>query len=177
MNPTRTSNLTPLKRFRLLTPALLLVLAASLPAAEPRFGVQGALAIPSGDLANAANLGLQFGGHAAWDFGLGHGLMARADVTLHTKKDDATVNVLGLGADYTYHIDQRQTGPYVLAGLSFQSFHTATPWGSANDNGLGLDFGGGYDVDRNLGLQLRLTSTSVDRSTLTSLNLGVTYRF
>ena len=60
---------------------LLLSAGLALSAQDTRFGVQGALSFPSHDLADAADTGLQAGGHALWDFGVGRGLMARADLT------------------------------------------------------------------------------------------------
>jgi len=164
------------RRFAL--PTLLLVLGAvSLSAGDVRFGVQAALAFPMGDLSDGANLGLQGGGHAVLDLGQGHGLMGRVDLTLYSKKNDTNVTALGIAADYTYHFNQNQTGPYALAGLCHTNFNPSAVHNPASDNGFGIDLGVGYDVDRNLGYQARITSNSVDHGTMTSLNLGITYRF
>lgn len=157
--------------------AVLATAGPGLSAQDARFGVQAALAFPVNDLTDNAGLGLQVGGHVRWDFGSGHGLMVRADVTFYTSKDGASTTSQGVGADYTYHFDQNRRGFYVLAGVSMMSYNTSVPGTSFTNNGLGLDLGVGYDVHRNLGLQARYTTHSIDGATLSSLNLGATYTF
>jgi hypothetical protein len=151
--------------------------ALSLSAQEVRFGVQGALSLPANDLADNADAGLQLGGHARWDFGRGHGVMARADATFFGQNDGVTVNDLAIAADYTYHFERRQRGLYVLAGLSEQNYRTSYQGYSQNNSGLGFDIGAGYDLDRHVGLQARYTTNSFDFATYSALNLGVTYTF
>ncbi|MDR3673234.1 MAG: outer membrane beta-barrel protein [Holophaga sp.] len=156
---------------------LILGTALSLSAQEARFGVQGALAIPTSDLSDNADAGLQVGGHAKWDFTHGHGIMARVDATFFGQNDGVDVTNLAVAADYTYHFERRQRGLYVLAGLSGQNYHSSYHGYSQNDNGLGLDLGVGYDLDRHVGLQARYTTTNVSNATYAALNLGVTYTF
>jgi hypothetical protein len=161
-----------------LLPILLTALAGiPLAAQNVRFGVQGALALPVGDLGDSANLGLQLGGHARWDFGQGHGLLGRADLNLYGSRNNFSSSSLGLGADYTYHLERTLHGLYFLAGLSLQDYHMDHSDHSFNDSGLGIDLGAGYELNRNLGLQVRYTSHSFNHSTLSALNLGVTYTF
>ena len=152
-------------------------LGAPMAAQEAHFGIQGGIAFPGGDLSDTASTGLQFGGHALWNFGRGHGLMARADLTAFGSNDGLRSSSLGLGADYTYHFDQNRQGLYVLAGLSFQNYSRDFPDGTFHDSGLGLDLGVGYDLNRNLGLQGRITSVDAGHATLSALVLGVTYTF
>ena len=162
----------------LILPVLALGLAAApLAAQDARFGVQGALAFPTGDLGDNAGVGVQLGGHVRWNFGQGQGLMARADFTSYGSRYGVDTSSFALAADYTYHPHRDQLGIYLLAGLSFQDCHRSFPDGAVNDNGLGLDLGVGYDLNRNLGLQARITSQSADNGNLTALNLGVTYTF
>jgi hypothetical protein len=156
---------------------LILATAVSLSAQEVRFGVQGALAIPTGDLGDIADAGLQLGGHAKWDFNQGHGIMARVDATFFGQNDGVNVTNLAVAADYTYHFQRRQRGLYVLAGLSDQNYHTSYDGYSQNNNGLGIDLGVGYDLDRHLGLQARYTTADISSATYAALNLGVTYTF
>jgi Outer membrane protein beta-barrel domain len=151
--------------------------ALALSAQDVRLGVQGALSFPTNDLSDNASTGLQLGGHARWDFRGGHGLMARADLTFYGQSNSISVNTIAVGADYTYHFQQSQRGPYLLAGLSQQNYHTSFPDFSRNDSGLGIDFGVGYDLDRHLGLQARYTTNSFSDGTYAALNLGVTYTF
>ena len=165
-------------RFSFLLPLLLTGGVGLAPAAEDaHFGIQGALSIPSADLSDNANLGVQFGGHGRWNYGQGHGLMGRVDLTYYGDKYDISTSSLGAAADYTFHFDRRPRGLYVLAGLSLDGYSRNTPTGKLNDNGLGLDLGVGYDVDRHLGLQARVTRFAFDQATMTALNLGVTYTF
>ena len=156
---------------------LIMGTALALSAQDVRFGVQGALSLPTNDLADNANGGLQGGGHVRWDFNRGHGLMARADVTLFGKNDGVEVSDLAVAADYTYHFERRQRGMYVLGGLAQHNYHTSYRGSSRNDGGLGLDLGAGYDLNRNLGLQARYTTNNFSDMTYSALNLGVTYTF
>jgi len=146
-------------------------------AAEPVFGVQGALAFPVNDLTNVANLGLQAGGHGRWDFGGGHGLMARGDVTVFGSKDGASTTSFGVGADYTWHPDRNRRGVYLLGGVSLMSYSISGHGNSDSRTALGLDLGVGYDLDRHVGIQARYTTHNTDHVTLAALNLGVTYSF
>lgn len=151
--------------------------ALALSAQDVRLGVQGALSLPTSSLSDNASTGLQLGGHAKWDFRGGHGLMARADLTFYGQTNSISVNAIGVAADYTYHFEPSGRGPYLLAGLSQQNYRTSFPGYSRNDSGLGIDLGGGYELDRNLGLQARYTTNSYSNVTYSALNLGVTYTF
>jgi hypothetical protein len=152
--------------------------AFSLAAAEPHFGAQAALAFPVSDLGDDGYVGLQLGGHGRWYFKNGHGLMARADVSFYGSNKGTDVTGWGVGADYTFHVDQRPTGVYLLAGLSHINYHASYSNRTWNDGNLGINLGAGYDLDSHLGLQVRYTSTSLDHNrTYGSLNLGATYTF
>jgi len=151
--------------------------ALSLCAQDIRLGVQGAVSLPAGDLSDNAIMGLQLGGHAKLALSGGHGVMGRVDLTFYGQNSSTSVTDLAVAADYTYHVERRQQGLYVLAGLSQQDYHTAFPNYSRNDNGLGIDLGLGYDMDRHLGLQTRYTTNSFSGLTYSALNVGVTYTF
>jgi hypothetical protein len=151
--------------------------AMNLGAEQPRFGVQGGLSVPAGDLSDNANLGIQAGAHAKWDFRQGHGLMPRADLNLFSSNDGVNVTNVALACDYTYHFERRATGFYALAGLNLSNYHTSWRDHSSNDSSLGLDLGAGYDFDRHLGVQGRYTTNSFSGVTYGALNLGVTYTF
>jgi len=156
---------------------LIMGTALALSAQEVRFGVQGALSLPAGDLTDNAGAGLQVGANARWAFNGGHGIIARADATFFGQKYGVDVTDLAFAGDYTYHFERRQRGLYVLAGLSQQNYHTSFQGYSRNDSGLGLDLGAGYDLDRHVGLQARYTTNSFNDFTYSALNLGVTYTF
>ncbi|MGA2080599.1 MAG: outer membrane beta-barrel protein [Holophaga sp.] len=160
------------------TVAILIIAGAlSLPAADLHFGVQGALSVPVNDLSSNAYVGLQAGAHARWYFEQGHGLMVRGDMTLYAQNGDTSVTDLAVAADYTYHLERRLDGLYVLAGLSQDSYHTSYSYSSRNDTGLGVDLGAGYDLDHHLGVQARYVTHSYSGLTYSALNLGVTYTF
>ena len=120
---------------------LILGTAVSLSAQSVRFGVQGALSLPDNDLSDNADLGIQAGGHARFDLGRGHGVMARADLASYSQNNSTHVTNLAIAADYTYHFEQRQRGIYVLGGIAQQNYHTSFPGDSRNDSGLGFDLG------------------------------------
>jgi hypothetical protein len=151
--------------------------ALSLCGAEPRFGVQGGLSIPAGDLSDNAYLGLQAGAHAKWDLRDGHGLMPRIDLSTYGSHNGVSVNNAALACDYTYHFDRRASGPYALAGVNLSTYHTSGGGFSSNDSSLGLDLGAGYDVDRHLGFQGRYTTNSFSGVTYGALTAAVTYTF
>lgn len=152
--------------------------AFSLAAAEPHFGAQAALSFPVSTLNDNSSVGLQLGAHGRWYFQAGHGLMGRADLAFYGSNHSTSVTGFALGADYTYHLERRQTGPYVLAGLSHASYHTSFPGHSDNDSALGINLGAGYDLDSHLGLQARFTTHSLGGGkTYGALNLGATYTF
>jgi hypothetical protein len=172
---------------------LLLAAAAALPAQQPRFGVQGALSVPVSDLTDYAGTGVLLGGHAQWDFHGGHGLLALADAAFYTSHDGSSVNGLQGAADYTYHVEREPSGLFLLAGLSLAKYRTTYSNSSYNfgNTNLGVDLGGGYDLDRNLGVLVRYTTHHSDAMgpnaspnplehlsrTYAALNLGVTYTF
>jgi len=159
------------------TAAILVMGSLALGAQTPRFGVQGALSLPANDLSDNADLGLQVGGHARWSFNQGQGVMVRADAASYSENDTVKVRGLALAADYLYHLERRNHGLYLLAGLASQYYHTSYDGHTDNDSGLGLDLGVGYDLDRHVGLQARYTTSSLDHVTYDALNLGVTYTF
>ena len=162
----------------MLTSILVLASSACLFAQDPQWGVQGALSLPAGDLTDSAAPGLQGGAHLRWDFGNGHGLMARGDLTLFGQKEGYSSSSFGVGADYTYHVERNRRGLYFLAGLAVVNYHWYQDDGTPrNDADLGLALGVGYDLDRHVGFQARYTTSSGAGSSLDALNLGVTYTF
>jgi hypothetical protein len=168
-----------MKVLRIVMPALFLAVSGTfLAATEPQWGVQGALSFPAGDLSDSAHVGVQGGGHARWNFGQGNGLMARADVTLYGSKYGSNDSSVGVAADYTYHLGRNQRGLYLLGGLSVLDYSWSRDDNpSRSDTSLGVDLGVGYDLDRHVGLQARYTSHNTSGSTLSALNLGITYSF
>ena len=141
--------------------------AGLLPLAAQDFqlGVQGAVAFPGGDLQDAAGPGLQLGGHLRWNFGQGHGLMARVDWTSFGDHDGVSTFPAPPWRPTTPTISTAPSGVYLLPGCH-ADLPPGLPGRPVNNSGLGLDLGLGYDLDRHLGLQARMTSSSMDHATL-----------
>jgi len=153
---------------------------ASLPLAadgESRFGFEGAVALPSGNLSTTANNGFEVGAIGRWDMGGGRGLTGRIDLNLYAEKYSVTTTSLGIAADYTFHLTGSQRGPYFLIGPSILSYSQSVANATLNSSTLGLDLGLGVDLDDHVGILARWTSHYINHTTWTVLNLGVTYTF
>jgi hypothetical protein len=177
-----------LSRFALATLAAA-ALAIPLKAEEPRFGVQGLVNAPLGDLKDFVDSkpGVDVGIHGTFDLGAGNMIRPRLDynyfpdATLSGIKNTA-YNV-GLGADYLYFIAGKPEGFYLTGGLSLVrwSFETKDPvLGNATTDTtkLGVAVGAGYQWNRTLGTEARYTTSKVsDGFTADALQAGVTIRF
>ena len=171
--------MSPVRSFRPLRFLACLALA-SLPLAadgETRFGVEGALALPHGNLSAQADTGFEIGAIARWEMGGGRGITARIDLDFFTEKAGFTTSSMGVAADYTFHILGGDRGPYFLVGASVLDYSQVQSGPTTSTNSLGLDLGVGADLDGHLGLLARWTTHYLAHSTWTVLNLGVTYTF
>jgi hypothetical protein len=168
--------------------AILAAAALSLRAEPPRYGVQGLVNIPLGDLRTYAdsNLGVGIGVHGTFDLGEGHMLRPRLDYSLYQQASMATnrqsASCLGLGGDYLYFITGQPEGCYVTAGLSALRWtlqHQDPGTNLPNDTTkLGLAAGIGYQWDYSLGTEVRwLRSSVTNRFSADSLQAAVTFRF
>ena len=177
----------PFSRFALAALAAA-ALAAPLKAEEPRFGVEGLVNLPLGDLKDFVDSkpGFTVGAIGTFDLGAGNVLRPRLDYTsypnanLTNLRNEAT-NV-ELGCDYLYFFAQRPEAFYLLGGLS------AVRWSFSSDAGLGkvstdttkmgLDLGGGYQWNRTVGTELRYTRSKIGSDfTAHAVQAGVTIRF
>jgi len=170
------------------TLAILAVTALSLKAESPRYGVQGLVNIPLGDLKTYLdnNLGIGIGVHGTFDLGNGHMLRPRLDYILYQQASMATVkqnaSYLSLGGDYLYFITGKPEGYYLTAGLSAMrwSFQHQDPTTNlTNDTTkLGVAAGLGYLWDYNIGTEARWLHSSVSNHfRADSLQAAVTFRF
>ena len=144
---------------------------------EARFGVEGGLALPNGNLSTAADTGFEIGAIGRWEMGGGRGVTARIDLDFFAQKAGITTSSLGVAADYTFHLTGGDHGPYFLVGASVLDYSQNHNGATNSTNSLGLDLGVGVDIDTHLGLLARWTSHYLEHSTWTVLNLGVTYTF
>ncbi len=177
-----------LSRFALATLAAA-ALAAPLKAEEPRFGVQGMVNAPLGDLKDFVDSkpGLGVGVHGTFDLGAGNMIRPRLDfnyfpeATLSGIKNNATN--FGLGADYLFFIAGKPEGFYLTGGLSAVrwSFSSEAPgYGkiSTDTTKLGIAVGAGYQWNPTVGTEVRYTYSKIDSGfTADALQAGVTIRF
>lgn len=164
----------------------------SLQAQDLRYGVQGHISLPMGDLKDAVDdkAGIGGGVHMTVDFGQGHLLRPRLD---YMAFPDATVysgitnqvNDLSLGLDYLYMLEGK-TGFYVTGGLSANRWKVQADVSGLsyhnNTTKLGYALGAGYAFNENLSLEARFTATKFDTRTVSDQNanvlqVGANYRF
>jgi hypothetical protein len=176
---------------KILSLSTLAVLAAStlsLQAETPRYGVQGLVNIPLGDLKTYVdnNPGIGIGVQGTFDLGDGHMLRPRLDYGLYQQVNLATAkqkaSFLSLGGDYLYFIAGKPEGLYFTAGLSAVrwTFQYEDPSKNlTNDTTkFGISAGIGYQWNYNLGTEVRWLHSSVSSGfKADSLQAAVTFRF
>lgn len=171
-----------------LTLAILAAAALSLGAEAPRYGVQGLVNIPLGDLKTYVDSkpGPGVGIHGTFDLGDGHMLRPRLDYSVYPEASFAsikrTASNLSLGGDYLYFIAGKPEGLYLTAGLSIMRWSL-----EAKDDTFkttlvttkfGLAAGVGYQWNATVGTEARLVHSRVDRDfQANALQAGVTIRF
>jgi hypothetical protein len=167
---------------------LLAVAVASLQAEPPRYGVQGLVNVPMGDLKTYVdrNPGIGVGLQSTFDLDAGHMLRPRLDycfyqqATFPSFKQNASY--LSLGGDYLYFIAGQPEGLYLTAGLSavrwtFQYQDTSLKLTSDTIK-FGLAAGVGYQWDSNIGTEARWLHSRVSSNfKADSLQAAVTFRF
>ncbi|MBK9794998.1 MAG: outer membrane beta-barrel protein [Holophagaceae bacterium] len=170
------------------TLAVLATLASSLQAEAPRYGVQGLVNIPLGDLKTYVDSkpGPGVGLHGTFDLSDGHMLRPRLDYGIYPEASFATVkqtaSYLSLGGDYLYFIAGKPEGFYFTAGLSavrwsFEHKDALTKV-SSNTTKIGLAAGIGYQWNATVGTEARWMHSSLASSfKADALQAGVTIRF
>jgi len=177
-----------MKTARLSTFALMLAVAASLQAESFRYGVQGLVNVPMGDLGDFVDSkpGPGIGIHATFDFWDGHMLRPRLDynawpeATLTSVQQTATC--LSLGGDYLYFFAGKPERLYVTVGASAIQWSleqkSSVAAGTRNTTKLGVAAGVGYQWNATLGTELRWVHSSINSSfQADTLQAGVTVRF
>ncbi len=170
------------------TLAVLATLASCLQAEAPRYGVQGLVNIPLGDLKTYVDSkpGPGVGLHGTFDLSDGHMLRPRLDYGIYPEASFATVkqtaSYLSLGGDYLYFIAGKPEGFYFTGGLS------AVRWSfehkeaslkvSSNTTKIGLAAGIGYQWNATVGTEARWMHSRLASSfKADALQAGVTIRF
>ncbi len=178
-----------MKTSSLTTLAILTIAALSLQAEAPRYGVQGLVNIPLGDLKDYVDSkpGPGFGVHGTFDLGDGHMLRPRLDYSLFPEASFATIKQtatsLSLGGDYLYFIAGKPEGLYLTAGLavvrwSLQRKDAGISDTTNNTTKFGMAAGAGYQWNATVGTEARwLHSRLSGGFKADALQVGVTIRF
>jgi hypothetical protein len=171
--------------------AVLAALAAttlSLQAEPPRYGVQGLVNVPMGDLKTFVDSspGPGIGLHGTFDLMEGHMIRPRMDYSVFPEASFATVkqtaSYLSLGGDYLYFIAGKPEGFYFTGGLSairwsFQH-KDALSKVTSNTTKLGVNGGIGYQWNATLGTEARWIHSRVSNDfKADALQAGITVRF
>jgi hypothetical protein len=181
------------RHFRMLVP-LCLALAAStggMRAQDPKFGIQGGLNIPFGDLSDAVDgrVGFTLGANVGFYYGDGHELRPRMEYTIYQGGWHPTgngnfernnVSAWGLGVDYIHYTDLRPSGFYLLMGIGNQWWQVSpSDSPSRSNSGLYLSAGAGFRANRNLSYEGRFSTGQFqnDRGQANQLQGVVTFRF
>ncbi len=168
--------------------ALLATTTLALRAEAPRYGVQGLVNIPLGDLKTYADSkpGPGVGVHGTFDLGNGHMLRPRLDYSVYPEASFASVkqtaSYLSLGGDYLYFVAQKPEGLYLTGGVAIVrwSFEHKDPISkvSSDTTKAGLAFGVGYQWNATVGTEARWMHSQVASGfTADTLQAGITIRF
>ena len=171
--------------------SILTILAAtalSLQAETPRYGVQGLVNIPLGDLKTYVDSkpGPGIGVHGTFDLGDGHMLRPRLDFSVFPEASFATIKQtatsLSLGGDYLYFLAGKPEGLYLTGGLSAVRWSFETKVGSfkstSSTTKFGLAGGVGYQWNATVGTEARFVHSRIATDfQANALQVGVTIRF
>jgi len=171
-----------------LTLAILAAATLALKAEAPRYGVQGLVNVPLGDLKDFVDSkpGPGVGVHGTFDLGDGHMLRPRLDYTIYPEASFATVKQsatsLSLGGDYLYFLAGKPEGFYFTAGIAAVrwSFETKDTFSkvTADTTKLGLAAGVGYQWNATVGTEARFLHSRIAHGfQADALQVGVTIRF
>lgn len=170
---------------------ILILLAATslnLRAESPRYGVQGLVNIPLGDLKDYVDSkpGPGVGIHGTFDLGEGHMLRPRLDFSVFPEASFATLKQtatnLSLGGDYLYFIAEKPEGLYFTAGLAAMrwSFETKvdTTKTTSTTTKIGVAAGAGYQWNATVGTEVRYVHSPITSDfRAAAIQAGVTVRF
>lgn len=171
-----------------LTTLTILAAALSLQAEAPRYGVQGLVNIPLGDLKTYVDSkpGPGIGVHGTFDLGDGHMLRPRLDYSLFPEASFATVKQtatsLSLGGDYLYFLAGKPEGLYFTGGLSAVRWSFETKIGTfkstSDTTKFGVAAGVGYQWNATVGTEARFLRSRVSSGfQADALQAAVTIRF
>lgn len=163
---------------------------------------------------NVKKLNPQLGLFTTYDLGSGHGVGASLDYSAYNVKKDSDSSYSGssysdsgldlgfakriktvtLGANYTYHLNQKNDGAYLLAGVDVQKVSIKADTDSAvslnvkpeHNKVFGYTVGVGYDFNENIGAQVSYNAHNYKKIDIGEgkehykqgvVNVGFTYKF
>ena len=150
-----------------------------------RYGAQLSTITPTGSLAHSeSKQGIGIGGFVDYDVCKGHTVVAELNANCLGSRDDKNVSTINLGANYKMQINQID-GVYGLVGIDAERTRDRKVVGEGDaavrehsyNNKIGYTVGAGYDLNKNLGVQVRYNTHSYGKHTKGAASLGVTYTF
>jgi hypothetical protein len=168
--------------------AILATASLALQAESPRYGVQGLVNLPLGDLKTFVDNspGAGVGVHGTIDLMDGHMVRPRLDYSVFQEATFGTLkqkaSYLSLGGDYLYFIAGKPEGLYFTGGLSAVrwSFEYKDPASkiTSDTTKFGLAAGIGYQWNATVGTEARWLHSRVSSAfKADALQAGVTVRF
>lgn len=166
-----------------------------------KFGVKVGASAPVSKVMkeDLKKVGGQFGLFTTYDLGSGHGVGASVDFNAYAVKRDSSdkhhgikvgVNTVSLGANYTYHLNQKNDGAYLLAGVDVQKLSLkvdVAPFSLKakpdHNKAFGYTVGVGYDFNEKMGAQVSYNAHNYKKISpgndlkLGVVNVGFTYKF
>jgi opacity protein-like surface antigen len=149
-----------------------LVAAAPLKAQDFRFGVQGSVVNPMGDLSDIGSTG--FGAAFLAEMGLTPNMAIRGkvDYLLFGEKSYGqgvknTPSTFAVTADCIYCLETLNHGFFGVVGISSLSTSSEVSGGGSSitvsESGLGFSVGAGYNINRNMGFELKYNKALGDK--------------
>ena len=171
-----------------LTLATLAAAALSLGAEAPRYGVQGLVNLPLGDLKDFVDNkpGPGIGVHGTFDLGDGHMVRPRLDYSIYPEATfgsvKQTASNLSLGGDYLYFVAGKPEGLYLTGGLAAVRWSFESKLGALKETSdttkFGLAAGVGYQWNATVGTEARFLHSRIAKGfQANALQAGVTVRF
>ena len=176
---------------KLLLPAIALLAALPVPAAQTQAGIQAAVVFPQNDLRTNVDgtMGLTFGVSVDLNLQGGSELRPRLDylqcdtqpfhvITLSTTT--RSVHGVSLGVDYLRFFEEGNRGVYGIVGTGLQWMSASDPtYGNTHDTAPFLRLGAGFRFDSAVGAEItyNLGSFRSTAGTGGSIQAGITYKF
>lgn len=183
----------------LISGALLALLGSgtTLQAQDVRYGLQVHGNIPMGDLKDAADSKVGFGGgaHMTIDLGDGHMLRPRLDYVVYPENKAfgssangrSKVSDASLGLDYIYDFGGKDGGFYLTAGLAWHRWKAEYDYANVSysststSSKVGAAAGAGFNFNPSFGVEARYVATKFQQGdadrTAGAVQVAALYRF